>query len=130
MLVHLIKLYPDYKKYNCTAQVEMLSWIPHMPFLYHFSKEVPDSILALSIKKHSTATARVVYKHKVCDKKIHSFYLFREQKWNEHGRQRGSGDQNIDVTQILGDVDDKSSDKKRLKEELETCKHFLVESEM
>ena len=39
--------------------------------------------------------------------------------------QRGSGHQSVDVAQLMGDVDDNS-----LKEELETSKHFLVDSEM
>ena len=49
----------------------------------------------------------------------------REHKRKEHGAQRGSGAQSVDVAQLMGDVYDNS-----LKEELETCKHFLVDSEM
>ena len=61
---------------------------------------------------------------KVCYKDFHSFYSLREQKWEEHGKQRGPGAQNVDLTQLMGDVDDNSQ-----KEELETCKKFLVDSE-
>ena len=76
-------------------------------------------------KKNSKATARVVHERKISDKGFHSFHLLREHGRMEHGAQRGSSAQNIDVTQLMGDVDDSS-----LKEELETCKPFLVDSEM
>ena len=59
-------------------------------------------------KKHSKATARFGYKCKVCDKDIHSFYNLQEHKRKEHGAQRGSGVQNIDVAHVIGDVDDNS----------------------
>ena len=49
----------------------------------------------------------------------------REHKRKEDGAQRVSGAQNVDVTQLMGDVDDNS-----LKEELETCKHFLLYNRM
>ena len=75
-------------------------------------------------EKHSKAAARVVHKCQIYDKDFHSFYNLREHK-RKHGAQRGSGAQNVDVTQLMGDVDDNS-----LKHELETCKHFLVDSEM
>ena len=75
--------------------------------------------------KHSKATARVVRKCKICDKDFHSFYNLREHNRNEYGAQRISGVQNVDLAHVMGDADDNS-----LKEELETCKHFLVDSEM
>ena len=61
---------------------------------------------------------------KVCYKDNHSFYLLREHKWEELGEQIGPGAQNVDLTQLTGDVDDNSQ-----KEELETCKNFLVDGE-
>ena len=76
-------------------------------------------------KKHSKATARVLHGCKICDKDFHSFCIFREQKRKKHGTQRGSGAQNVDVTQLVGDVNGNS-----LKEELETCTQFLVDSEI
>ena len=74
--------------------------------------------------KHTKAAARAVDKCKMCDKGFHSFYWLREQKRKDQGAQRGSGAQNVDVTQLMGDADDNS-----LKWELGTCKHFLVDSE-
>ena len=49
----------------------------------------------------------------------------REHKRKQHGAQRGSRAQNVDVTQLKGDIDENG-----LKEELETSKRFLVDSEM
>ena len=49
----------------------------------------------------------------------------REHKQREHESPRCSGDQSDDVAQLMGDVDDNS-----LKEELETCKHLLVDIEI
>ena len=46
-------------------------------------------------KKHSKATARFVYKSKICDKDFDSFYSLREYKRDVHGAQRGSGVQNV-----------------------------------
>ena len=42
----------------------------------------------------------------------------------EHGALRVLGAHNVNVTQLMGDADDN-----RLKEELETCKYSLVDSE-
>ena len=54
-----------------------------------------------------------------------SFSFLREHKRTEHGTKTGSGAQIVDVTQLMGEVDDKN-----LKMEPQTCKHFLVDSEM
>ena len=45
--------------------------------------------------------------------------------WKVHGVQKGSGAENVDLTQTIGEVDDKS-----LKGELQACKHFSVDTEM
>ena len=62
---------------------------------------------------------------KICDKDVHSLHKSRERKRQEHEAQRGFGAQNINVAHVMRDVDDNS-----LKEELETSKHFLVDSQM
>ena len=76
-------------------------------------------------KKHSKATAAVVYKCKLLDKDFHGFYNLREHKRKEHGAQRGSGARNVDIAHVMVDVDENS-----LREELEKGKHFLVENQM
>ena len=76
-------------------------------------------------KKHSEAIHRTVLIYKSCDKDFHSFYNLREHKRKEHGAQKVSGTQSVDVEQLMVDVGDKS-----LKEESETWKHFLLDSEI
>ena len=49
----------------------------------------------------------------------------RQHKNTQHGTQIGFGASNIDVEVILGDNDDHS-----LREEMESCKHFLTDTEM
>ena len=57
-------------------------------------------------KKHCRATAMVVHECKKCDNDFQSFHLLREHKRKEHGARRDSGAHNVDVTQLMGDVDD------------------------
>ena len=76
-------------------------------------------------KKQSKATARVFHKFKICDKDFQNLYILREHKRKEHGAQRDSGAQIVDFAHVVGDIDDNS-----LEEVLETCKHFLLDSEM
>ena len=76
-------------------------------------------------KKRTKATAWVVRKYKPNGKNFRKFYLLWEHRRREHGAQRGAGAQNVDNTQLMGDVDDNS-----LKEKPETCKKFSVDSEM
>ena len=73
-------------------------------------------------EKHTKVNARVVHKCRISDKE---FYSLRERKQKEHGERIDSRAQNVDVAHVMGDVDDNS-----LKEELEKCNHFFVESEM
>ena len=53
------------------------------------------------------------------------FYALRQHKSTQHGTQIGFGASNIDVEDVVGDVDDQS-----LREELESCKQFLTDTEM
>ena len=76
-------------------------------------------------QKHSKATAMFIHNCTKYDKDFHSFHNLRERKRNEHVARRGSKAQKVDVAQVMGDVDGNS-----LKENLEACKHFLVDSEM
>ena len=51
------------------------------------------------------------------------FMLYVNTKNTQHGTQIGFGANNIDVEDLVGDVDDQS-----LREELESCKHFLTDT--
>ena len=53
------------------------------------------------------------------------FYALRQHKNSQHGKQFVFGASNIDVEDRVGDVDDQS-----LREELQSCRHFLVDSEI
>ena len=54
-----------------------------------------------------------------------AFMLYVNKKNTQHGKQNAFGASNIDVEDIVGDVDDQS-----LREELQSCRHFLVDSEI
>ena len=70
-------------------------------------------------RKRSRATTRAAFICKVCDKTFCSFYLLREHKRKELGAESGSGAQNFDVTQLMGDIDDNG-----LREELVRANTF------
>ena len=78
-------------------------------------------------KQHSASgpSNSKTYKCKQCYAEFLGFYALRQHKNTQHGTQIGFGASNIDVEDILEDVDDQS-----LREELQSCRHFLVDSEI
>ena len=76
-------------------------------------------------KKHSVPRSSIRYKFTLCHAEFPSFYALRQHKNTQHGTQNGLGASDIDVKDIVGDFDDQ-----RLREELESCKHFLTDTEM
>ena len=76
-------------------------------------------------EKHSVPRPSITYKCKLCHAEFPGFYALRQHKNTQHGTQIGFGVSNIDVEDIVGDVDDQ-----KMKEELESCKHFLTDTEM
>ena len=76
-------------------------------------------------KKHSVPRPSITYKCKLCHAEFTGYYALRQHKNTQHGKQIGFGANNIDVEDIVGGVDDQS-----LREELESCKHFLTDTEM
>ena len=76
-------------------------------------------------KQHSAAGPSRTYKCNLCYAEFSGFYALCQHKNTLHGTQIGFGASNIDVEDIMGDVDDQS-----LREELQSCRHFLVDSEM
>ena len=76
-------------------------------------------------KQHSAAGPSKTYKCKLCHAEFPGFYALRQHKNIQHGKQIGFGASNIDLVDIVGDVDDES-----LREELQSCRHFLVDSEI
>ena len=76
-------------------------------------------------KQHSVAGPSKTYKCKLCQADFPGFYALRQHKNTQKGTQFGFGTRNIDVEDIVGDVD-----AERLREELQSCRHFLVDSEI
>ena len=76
-------------------------------------------------KKQSVPKLDITFKCKVCYQDFPGFYAFHRLKNIQHGPKMGYGASNIDVEDILGYVDDQF-----LRVELESCKHFLTDTEM
>ena len=76
-------------------------------------------------KKHSAPKLDVTFKCKLCYEEFPGLYALRQHRNTQHGMQIGSGTRNVDVEHIVGDVEDE-----RLREELRSCQHFLVDSEL
>ena len=77
------------------------------------------------VKKHSAPKPDVTFKCKLCYQEFPGLYALRQLKNTQHGMQIGSGTRDVDVEHIVGDVQDHS-----LREELRSCQHFLVDSEI
>ena len=106
-------------KKRCSAGTLYCSQCPN------FSTMSQDDLNYHIAKQHSAAGPSKTYKCTLCYAEFSGFYALRQHKNTEHGTQIGFGASNIDVEDIVGDVDDQS-----LREELQSCKHFLVDSEM
>ena len=76
-------------------------------------------------KNYSVSRFSLTYKCKLCHAEFPGFYFLRQHKNIQYGTQIGFGASNTDMENIEGDVDNRS-----LREELESCKHFLVDTEM
>ena len=91
----------------------------------NFSTLSQDDLYYHIAEQHSEAGPSKTYKRKLCHAEFSGFYALRQHKNTQHGQQIGFGADNIDVEDIVGDVDDQS-----LREQLQSCKHFLVDSEI
>ena len=90
----------------------------------NFSTLSQDDLNCHIAKQHSVAGPSKTYKCTVCHAEFPGFYALRQHKNTQHGTQIGFGADIIDVEDIVGDVDDQ-----RLRDELQSCKHFLVDCE-
>ena len=106
-------------KKSCSAETFYCSQCPNFSTLY------PDDLKYHVAKKHSNPRPSITYKCKLCHAEFPGFFASRQNKNTQHGTQIGFGASNIDVEDIVGDVDDQS-----LREELESCKHFLTDTEI
>ena len=91
----------------------------------NFSTLFQDDLNYHVAKQHSAAGPSKTYKCRLCHAEFPGFYALCQHKNTQHGTQMGFRLNNIDVEDIVGDVDDQS-----LREELQSCRHFLVDSEI
>ena len=91
----------------------------------NFSTLTQDDLNYHVAKKHSVPRPPITYKCKHCHAEFRGFYALGQHKNTQHRTQMEFGANNIDVEDIVGDVDDQN-----LREELESCKHFLTDTEM
>ena len=91
----------------------------------NFSTKSRDDLNYHIAKQHSAAGPSKAYKCKLCHAELPGFYALRHHKSIQHGKQIGFGASNFDVEDIEGDVDDQS-----LRKELQSCRHFLADSEI
>ena len=97
----------------------------YCPKCPNFSTKSRDDLFYHFAKQHILAGPSLTYKCKLCHAEFPGFYALRQHKNNQHGTQIGFGASNIDVEDIVEDVDDQN-----LREELQSCRHFLVDSEI
>ena len=120
---------------NCGVQITKLNLARHKKScsagtLYctqcpNFSNKSRDDLNYHIAKQHSAAGPSKTYKCNLCHAEFPGFYALRQHKNTQHGKQIGFGASNIDMEDIVGDVDDQS-----LREELQSCRHLLVDSEI
>ena len=95
-------------------------YCPNRP---NFSTKSRDDLNYHNAKRHSLPRPSIRYKCKLCHAEFPGFYALRQHKNTQHGTQIGFGASKIDVDDIVGVFDDQS-----LGEELQSCRHFLVDS--
>ena len=106
-------------KKSCSAGT---MYYPKCPNFFTKSR---DDLNCHIVKQHSAAGPSKTYKCNLCHEEFPGFYALRQHKNTQHGKQIGFGASNIDVEDIVGDVSDQN-----LREELQSCRHFLVDSEI
>ena len=91
----------------------------------NFSAKSREDLNYHIAKQQSAAGPSITYKCKLCHAEFPGCYASRQHKNTQHGTQFGFGPSNIDVEDIVEDVDNQS-----LREELQSSRHFLVDSEI
>ena len=117
--VHIRKLNLARHKKSCSAGTLYSTQCPN------FSTKSRDDLNYHIAKQHIAAGPSITYKCKLCHAEFPGFYALHQHKNTQHGTQVGFRASNFDVEGIVGDVDDQS-----LREELQSCRDFLVDSEI
>ena len=119
---------------NCGTQTTRNNIVRHKkscsagtPFCTHcpsFSTKSQSDLNCHYAKKHSGPKLDVTFKCKICSQEFPGFYALRQHRNTQHGMQIGSRTRDVDVEHKVEDVEDH-----RLREELCSFQHFLVDSE-
>ena len=91
----------------------------------NFSTKLQSDLFYHIAKKHSVPQSSKTYNCKLCRAEFPGFFALRQHKNTQHGTKMGLGASDILVDVLLGVVDDRS-----LRERLESCNHFLTDTEM
>ena len=120
---------------NCGTQITNLNLARHTKScsggtLYctqcpNFSTKSQNDLDYHIVKKHSAPKPEVTFKCKLCYHEFPGFYALRQNRNTQHTMQIGLGTKNVDEEHIVGDVEDH-----RLTEELRSCQHLWVDSEL
>ena len=118
---------------NCGTQITKLNLARHKKScsagtLYctqcpNFSRKSQIDLIYHIAKKHSAPKPDITFKCKLCFQEFPGFYALLQHRNIQDGRHMGSGTR--DVEHIVEDVGDH-----KLREELRSCQHFLVDSEL
>ena len=118
--------FPNYKKHYCTSQEEMFSLNSVLyPMSPIFSSKSQNDLNYHIAKKHSAPKFDVTFTCKLCYRKFPGFNTLRQHRNTQHGMQIGPGTRDVNVEHIVEDAENHS-----LREELRSCQHFLVDSEL
>ena len=88
----------------------------------NFSTKSWDDLIYHIAKQHATPPLKSTQNCKICFEEFSGFYALRQHKRSKHGLQMKSVE--LDVSNFLEDDD------ADLKEELQACQHFLIDSEL
>ena len=106
-------------KKRCSAG---LLYCTHCP---NFCTKYQNNLIYHVAKKHSSPKPDVTFNCKLCFQEFPGFYALRHYRNTQYGMQIGSRTRDVVVEHIVGDVEDY-----RLRKELRSCQHFLVDSEL
>ena len=110
------KKHPSRHKLSCSGGILFC------PKCLNFSNKSRDSLNDHFAKKRAIPRVKVAHKCKTCFEEFSGFYALRQHKLSEHGIQMRSAE--LDKNNFLEDDDTD------LKEELQPCQHFPVDSEL